>query len=631
MSGIAGYINNTERVSSALLGSMLESIRYTEIDRIDKWSNNFLAISRVHHGVINPELQPIYNEDKSLFIVMDGEVFDYEEQKLKLIHEGYKFKFENNDAEYCLHLYEAMGEDAFKELNGSFCIAIYNLATHDLSLVNDRFSSRPLFYYLTDKGTLLFSTQLSSIIQSSEVPRELDTKSIFEFFAFERVLGTKTFYKDVNVLSPATVLCYGDGNISLASYWEMRYRKEKHPEKYYADKLAKAIKKSVERRTRGNHRFGLLLSGGLDSRMVLAASDKKMVCSTIGDFENREVKIAKRIARTKECKWFFLKRDLDHYVNLIEKAIEIGDGMYNIDHFHFVGFFDQIKGESDVLFSGFGLDFTFQGLYLPKSKLNFLGKRILVPYLFRLSEKDVLKIILVELENNLFAKNLGQILVKPYSGNFRRDLIQSMKNILREAKTENPYNKLDYFVFSHLLAKHFTFSHVKSIRSYMDERIVMFDNDLFDVYLQMPPQLRFNGRVYRKALKKINPKMALVPNANSGFPPATPIFLEWAVMIAKSILKKAVSSRKNSLSHPAYNTQGSWPNLAELIRYNEKMKKAIYDVINDTESLDLSIFNTQRIKEMFEEHLNSKADYTDLLLLLLTFGRWHKKYGPKSI
>ena len=403
MTGITGYINSTEKISSVLLDSMSKSIRYIDSDRVDSWNDDFIAISRVHHGVINPEPQPIFNEDKSLLIIMDGEVFDYKEQKLKLIHNGHKFKFEDNDAEYCLHLYEEMGENAFKQLNGSFCIAIYSLDSHELLLVNDRFSSRPIFYHLTKKGTLLFGTQLSSILRSPEVPRELDMHSIFEFFTFQRVLGTRTFYKDIKVLPPATVLHYQNGNISLIPYWELSYKEERRSEKYYVNKLVEALKKSVMRRTKGNYRLGILLSGGLDSRTVLFASDKKMVCFTAGDFENREVKIAKRIACARGCRHIFLKRDLDHYANLVDKAIEIGDGMYSFDHAHNIGFFDQIRKECDVLLHGFAFDTLFKGLHIPTYKMKVFRKTINIPF-FRASDKTPIQLASILLEDSLYKK-----------------------------------------------------------------------------------------------------------------------------------------------------------------------------------------------------------------------------------
>jgi asparagine synthase (glutamine-hydrolysing) len=629
MSGIAGYINNVEKTPNALLDSMSESIQFTENECIDKWSDDFLAISRVHHGVINSELQPIYNEDKSLLIVMDGEVFDYEEQKLKLIRNGHKFKFKNNDAEYCLHLYEEMQEKAFKELNGSFCFAIYNLATHELLLVNDRFSSCSLFYYLTDKGRLLFGTQLSSIIQSFEVPRELDVRSIFEFFTFQRCLGTKTFYKEINVLPPATVLRYREGNISFNSYWERRYKEEKHPEKYYVDKLAEAIKKSVERRTRGNHRFGILLSGGLDSRTVLAASDKKMVCFTVGDFGNREVKLAKRITEAKGCKHVFLKRESDHYANLVDKAVEIGDGMQSFMHAHFIGLFGQIQKKCDILFHLFGNEGYFRGTHLPHRSVKLFGKNFF-KVLNKLSNESLPYKIIEKSKYSLYQKNPRQLFSKSYLSILDSALLNSVNNILTETESTCPniYDKFLWFD-THYLSRYPSFLFEKSIRSFIDERSIVFDNDLQDLHLKMPLNIRATSKIWKKALAKLDPKIAAIPNSNNGISPLIPEFFEWGLILIRKAINKTYSLKFYQVPHPTY-TQGAWPNFAELVKYNKKMKKLISNTLGDSECLNPTIFNIQRIEEMFEEHLNGKTDYTEFLFLLLTFGRWQKRYGIKS-
>ena len=630
MSGIAGYINNTEKASSALLGSMSESIRHTESDRIDNWNDDFVAISRVHHGVINPEPQPIFNEDESLFILMDGEVFDYKEQKSKLIHNGHKFKFENNDAEYCLHLYEEMGEDSFKEPNGSFCIAIYNLATHELLLVNDRFSSRPIFYYLTDKGMLLFSTQLSSILQSSEVPRELNMGSIFEFFTFQRVLGTKTFYKNVNLLPPATVLNYKDGSTSFTPYWEMKYKEEKHPKEYYVDKLAEALRKSVMRRTQGNYRFGLLLSGGLDSRTVLAASDKKMVCFTVGDFKNREVRIAKKIAEAKGCKHIFLKRDLDHYANLVDKAVEIGNGMYSFAHAHNIGFFDQIQKECDILLHGFLFDTLFKDWSVPKNKARTLGRAVRI-FPSDSSSGTLAQLISTILDVSLYQKHPEQLFAEWYSSQIKDSVLGSLNQLMMQAEENGARDfdrEFDHFAFPSA-SNQTDYLYVIHNRAYIDERTVSLDNDLLDWYLETPVRLRVNARVFRKVMKKTDLHVGSIPDVGTGFSPLMPVFLEKGLRKGLAVLERLKLLFQSPPANPTY-TQGSWPNFAELIRHNEKMKKLISDTINDSECLDPNIFNIQRIEEMFEEHLNGKADYKEFLFLLLTFGRWHKKYGPRN-
>ena len=621
MSGITGYINNKEKSSTTLFDSMSESIRFTESDCINKWSDDFLAISRVHQGVINPESQPIFNEDKSLFIVMEGEVFDYEKQKLKLIHNGHKFKFKNNDAEYCLHLYEEMGEDAFVELNGSFCIAIYNLITQELLLINDRFSSYPLFYYLTDKGTLLFGTHLSAILQSSEVPRELNMRSIFEFFTFKKILGTKTFYKDINVLPLATVIHYRDNNIFFTSYWELKYKEEKHPEGYYVNKLAEAIKKSVNRRTQGNYRLGLLLSGGMDSRTVLASSSKKMVCFTVGDFKNREVKIAKRIAEVKDCEHIFLKRDLDHYANHVDEAVEIGDGMYSFAHAHNIGFFDQIRNKCDVLLHGFFFDVLFKGFSIPTKNIKIFGKTTNFPFY-----KNSCNIFTL-LDNSLYYKGTEQLFTSANLTQFKNSIGESLNNFLASTEKNSAINfhrEFDYFAFSSAT------NYAGYNQAYINERTVSLDNDLLDIYLETPIKLRMGGKLFKKAMRKIDPKIAAIINANTGLSPTTPVLLEWTTTMAKSIFRKMFSRKKRSLTNPTY-TQGSWPNFAELIRHNEKLKNIIENTIEDPECLDPSIFNIKRIKKMFDKHLNDKANYTEFLFLLLTFGRWHKKYGPINL
>jgi len=631
MSGITGYINNTEKSSATLLDNMSKLMQFTMRDCIDKWSDDCLAISRVHHGVINSEPQPIFNEDKSLFIVMEGEVFDYKKQKLKLINNGHKFKFENNDAEYCLHLYEEMGKGAFQGLNGSFCIIIFNLITQELLLVNDRFSSRPMFYYLTNKSTLLFSTQLSTILKSSEIPRELNIKSIFEFFTFQKVLGTKTFYKDINMLPPATVLCYRNGNISFIYYWKMKYKKEKHPEEYYVNKLVGAIKKSVKRKTQGNYRLGLLLSGGLDSRTVLASSNKKMVCFTIGDFENREVKIAKKIAFVRGCKHIFLKRDLDHYANIINQAVEIGGDMYRFDHAHYIGFFSQIKNECDVLLHAFAFDTLFKGLHIPTKKIKLFGKNIDTFFLENVGRTSA-QISNVILSKSLYEKKVFQLFVEPYSTHLGYSVVKSLNELLvntKENSAQDFHREFDYFVFPSATNIP-DYLHVTHSRSYMDERTVAFDNDLLDVYLEIPIKLRMGGKIFKKAIRKIDPKIAAILNANTSLPTTTPVLLEWTIMIAKSIFRKIVPKKKHSLMNPTF-TQGSWPNFAELVRRNEKLKRIIGNTIKDPECLNPSIFNVSKIKEMLKEHLIGKNDYTEFLFLLLTFGRWHKKYGPINL
>lgn len=621
MAGIAGYLGIKDR---KLLDTMINTLRYTNNEIVDVYKKDDLLISRVHHGIVNTETQPIFNEDKSMFIVMVGEVFDYEDKKKELIQKGHKFKFRRNSAEYCLHLYEELGKKSFEELNGSFCILLYDLKNKEILLVSDRFSSWPLYYFYIG-SKLFFSTELSSLLESLDIPRDLDICSIFEFFNFQTILGTKTFYKNIKIIPFANILSYSNGKINLERYWELRYKNKDYSKKEYVKRLYKTLKNCIVRRLDGDHKFGLLLSGGLDSRAVLAAGNNKgMVTFTFGHSKNDlEVEIAKKIAKTGNQEHLFLKIP-DYTLDKIDLAIISGNGMFNFIHAPTLPFSNIIRENCEVLLHGWAPEIPFRGLDLPRKELHFLGKKLRIQFLDRISEKKLPYLILNKPKYSNFHRNPNQIF---NYDNFDTSLINSVKSILEESDEKNLYNKYDYLINGYLF-KYPSFLNVSSLRSYIDERTFIFDNDLFDVYLEMPPKLRLGNEIWNKALMKLNHKIAAITDANTNCSPSVPYYLEFIVILYKRVFKKI-----NSKVHPiisSKNKENFKYDFAELIRYDENMKSIISSTINDPECINPSIFNVPRIKEIFNEHMENKDNYASFLFLLLTFGRWHKKYGPRS-
>ncbi|MBI4846469.1 MAG: hypothetical protein HY810_08410 [Candidatus Omnitrophica bacterium] len=615
MGAIAGYINSIEEISDILLVKMAETIKLSQNVNVKTWNDHVLAISQAGYKTSKPPCEIIFNENNTMLCVIAGEIFDYEKRKLELAGLGHKFRFYDNSAEFCIHLYEEKGNDAFVELNGSFCIAIYNIKTNEFLLVSDRFSSQPLFYSLTNKKTLLFGTQVSSVLQSNDVSREVDINAIFEYFTFLQVFGTKTFCRNIKMLAPATVMTYKDGEVSVFKYWDFKYKEEKHPERYYVDRLVKAIKIAVQRRTQGNDRLGLFLSGGLDSRIILAATDKNMVCFTIGDFENKEVKTAKKICQVKGNKHIFLKRDIDHYINLLEKAVDIGDGLYCFTHAYGVGFFEQIIKECDVVFHGYALERFFRGTMFPVRKISLFGT-IILNRLDALLGSSLEQQILRKFKNSFYSLNPAQLFFKNDLEIFDKTLLESIKKIVDESR-DYCSNKYDQFLWANTrYPQGFAFLNVTSIRAFMNERSIVWDNDLMDLHLKMPLGMRTNSRIWKKAIACLNLKVARVPNSNQGLK-------IWQKAINRVLFRKPLE-----LPSPMY-TQGSWPNFLLFIRHHKKMRDLIQNVINDQESISPDIFDVKRIKQIYSEYMNGKNEYSIFLYLLLTFGIWFKKNNLK--
>lgn len=192
-----------------LLNQMINLIKHYEWHQVDKYVDSSFAIARVHLGFFNPEPQPIFNESESLFIFMDGKIYNYREEmnKIKNKHDI----FIGNDPEFCLHSYEEWGTDFVKKLNGTFVLVICE--KRKMLIANDRYGLRPL-YYAMNHGRLLFASEAKAILKDKTFKKELNNEAVADFFAFGEVLGNKTLFKGIEVLPPASVLIY-DGNLSI--------------------------------------------------------------------------------------------------------------------------------------------------------------------------------------------------------------------------------------------------------------------------------------------------------------------------------------------------------------------------------------------------------------------------------
>jgi hypothetical protein len=220
---------------------------------------------------------------------------------------------------------------------------------------------------------------------------------------------------------------------------------------------------------------------------------------------------------------------------------------------------------------------------------------------------------------------------------FQRVLLEQREEYvesLTEALSENReiYGDNTSFAWEYLAAypysKGCAFLHLLCVRAYMSERTTALDNDLLNLCLSMPPQLRLDGRVYRKALREMSPELAVLPDANTGLRADMPILLEWLLITSRGALRTVGLWPRPRLPHPTY-TNGSWPNMEELIRYSEPLNGLISEALHDPECIDPDLFNVKAIDSLFKRHMGREESSSDLLYLLLTFWRWYKKYGPK--
>ncbi|HHH76057.1 MAG TPA: asparagine synthetase B, partial [Phycisphaerae bacterium] len=195
--GLCDFRRDDEELGK-LLDSMSDSLCHETWYHTDRYVSAPLAMGRVSLGLLNPEPQPIFNRDRTLCIVLDGELYDYGSLKAQLRAEGHHFSLEN-DAEFLLHWYEARGIEGLRELNGSFALAIWDSRTQTVTLASDRYGLRPL-YYARRAGSLLFASEVKALLADPLLTREIDHHAVADFFAFQMLLGDKTFFSEIRVL-----------------------------------------------------------------------------------------------------------------------------------------------------------------------------------------------------------------------------------------------------------------------------------------------------------------------------------------------------------------------------------------------------------------------------------------------
>ena len=165
--------------------------------------------------------QPIYNEDRSVVVVLNGEIYNYRELRERLLAAGHRFDTQS-DTEVIAHLYEEEGPGCVRSLHGMFGLAIWDERRRRLVLARDRIGKKPLFYALRD-GALSFASELPAVLRDREVTRELDHQALDAYFAFRCVPSPLSAFRAVRKLPPASTLVYEDGQARIERYWTLDY------------------------------------------------------------------------------------------------------------------------------------------------------------------------------------------------------------------------------------------------------------------------------------------------------------------------------------------------------------------------------------------------------------------------
>ncbi|MCE5280571.1 MAG: asparagine synthase (glutamine-hydrolyzing), partial [Deltaproteobacteria bacterium] len=278
MCGIAGIIDHsTPTEKEHLLRRMLGLIRHRGPDAFGIYLNDRVGLGSARLSILDLAGgdQPIHNEDKTVWIVYNGEVFNYPDLREELERAGHRF-YTKTDTEILVHLYEDMGPELLSKLNGQFAFALWDCREQVLMLARDRMGIRPLFYHF-ENGRLLFGSEIKTIFADRSVTRELNVQTLSDIFTCWSPLGDATAFKGIRQLLPGHCALYRNGRLETRPYWKLSFSGDGHGERpfeSYREELSALLHDATKIRLRADVPVGAYLSGGLDSTYVTALVKK---------------------------------------------------------------------------------------------------------------------------------------------------------------------------------------------------------------------------------------------------------------------------------------------------------------------------------------------------------------------
>jgi asparagine synthase (glutamine-hydrolysing) len=533
MCGITGIydINSKYPVEKQTLISMAEAIRHRGPDDSSYFIENNLALGFKRLSIIDLANgnQPFFSEDKSVVVICNGEIYNYQELRKELIAKGYTFKTKC-DVEVLPHLYMEYGIDFIKRLNGQFAICLFDKSQQSLFLIRDHFGICPLFYTLVDE-VLIFGSEIKAIIRHPLVKKEVDLTALDQLFSFPGIVSPTSFFKNIRSVKPGHFLQLKNGDITTHEYWDLNYPIETDheavkPESYYIDQLEALLLQSVRYRLHSDVPVGFYLSGGLDSSLVGALMkavnpDFRYKSFSIGfpraeDSEHDERKYQRLVAKSVNSIHKEIEFDWSNVSDRLRDAVYYSEGAIKESYNTCSLALSEAVRKSDikVVLSGEGSDELLGG---------YVGYRFDVQRRERNKERDLDEMLEAQIRQKLwgdpdfyyeanhheFKEITNALYSEDVNGIYNEfDCLSRLEIDKSKLLGRHPFHKRSYLDLKLRLSDHLISDHADRVNyaNSIEGRYPFLDINLIEFVKTIPPEVKLKGLVEKYILKQMAKK-----------------------------------------------------------------------------------------------------------------------------
>jgi asparagine synthase (glutamine-hydrolysing) len=562
--------------------------------------------------------QPIHNEDKSVWVVLNGEIYNFPELRRELEGRGHKF-YTRSDTEMIVHLYEEMGADCVRKLRGMFAIALYDERRQSLLLARDRLGKKPLHYALCD-GRLLFGSEIKTLLAVAPQLAEVNPEGLLQYFYFGYIPDPYTAFQPIHKLPPGCVMEYCGGKINIRQYWDVPSYGTHQPksEEECLEELERRLAEAVRIRLISDVPLGALLSGGVDSSIVVAL----MARASAGPVKT--FSIGFRAEQFNEAEYARLVAErfgTDHHELVVDPNIE--------ETLTFLsGMLEEPFGDSSMLptyyvcrmarqqvtvaLSGDGGDELFAGydrysVAMNRHRFDWMPQWMGRLYRGQLHERvpagsygknlawnaslpardryldDVSFFPVLHRERSLFTKEFldrARKLPEP---------LRQFQRYYDDAPARDPLSRLMYldmktYLTADILAKVDRMSMATSL----EVRVPMLDHEFVEWVAGLPVEWKFRDGTRKYILKRLAERL--------GIPP------------------ELLHRRKQGFQLP----------LVEWMR--NELKEQFFRVLLEPRTLQRGYFRPEAVRTLVDEHLRGRRNRAGLLWRMLVLELWHRNF-----
>src|SRR3954468_2468993 len=623
MCGIAGFVESSTTSSPfdadsrrALVHRMCDVIRHRGPDDEGVWVAEGVALGMRRLSIIDLSTghQPIHNEDQSVWIVFNGEIYNFRELRRELEAAGHAF-YTATDTEVIVHAYEQWGKAAIGRLRGMFGLAIWDTRSRTLLVARDRIGIKPL-HYATVGGRFYFGSEIKSLLEAPDLPRDLDAAALDHYLSFLYTPRDGSIFKSVRKLPPGHLLTWSDGRVEIEQYWQMPATEGfRGSEDEAVQQLRAVLSDAVRSHMVSDVPLGAFLSGGVDSSLVVGlmseASAARVKTFSIGFHEPgfNELQHARRVA--------------DHFGTEHHEFVVEPDGVGILDRL--ISHFDEPFADSSaiptwyvsemarrhvtVVLSGDGGDELFGGYdrYLPHPRVVAFDRYS--PGALR----RVAAIAASQLPHGVRGKNFlrhvgrddqGRYLdairffgadEKPalLSADFQRAIdgpdpeTRLARHFERFARLPWPSQMMRFDAETYLPEDVLTKVDRMSMAHSIESRVPLLDNEVIDFAATLPASLKIKDGRRKHVLKEVA-----------------------ATLLPRQILER----RKQGFGVPL----GTW--------FRGNLRELFADTLLSPSSLQRGYFEPAFVRRVVNEHLTGTRDHTLRLWQLVVFEKWQQQY-----